>query len=57
MADESSSWWCWVCGAVVAIGLLLMVILLPLSFSDVEYYEVMCMRIFERARRFTAVNT
>ena len=38
MAEDSTYWK--IAGAVLAVGLLLMVILLPLSFSDVEYYQV-----------------
>ena len=42
MAELDSSRTCsYFAIVVLAIGLLLMVILLPLSFSDVEYYQVM----------------
>lgn len=43
MADGDRT--CWVFGGVVfGIGLLLIVILIPLSFSDVEYYQVRLLR-------------
>lgn len=39
MSDDNSTYWK-IGGAILGVGLLLMVILLPLSFSDVEYYQV-----------------
>ena len=43
MGDGESN--CWIFGGVVfGIGLLLIVILIPLSFSDVEYYQVRLLR-------------
>ena len=40
MAEQSTKCVCLVVGAVLGLGLLLTIILVPMSFSSLEYYEV-----------------